>query len=125
MSDWEKPDEELIRLLDETIAHLEYDEPIDYRPMFGCPAYFTGGNLFAGVFGNTVMLRLPEDERAAAIAAGGAPFEPTRGGVMKEYVALPAHMVADRAEAAAWVRRAAAYAASLPPKQRKPRRKKQ
>ena len=124
MATWRKPDEVLVRLLDETISGLEFDRPVDYRPMFGCPAYFTGGNMFAGVWQETVMLRLPEDERAAVTAAGGGPFEPMPGRAMKEYVALPASMVADPAEAAGWVGKAAAYAASLPPKQKKPRKKK-
>jgi TfoX/Sxy family transcriptional regulator of competence genes len=123
MATWRRPDESLVRLLDETISALEFDRPVDYRPMFGCPAYFTGGNLFAGVWQETVMLRLPAAERAAVTAAGGGPFEPMPGRAMKEYVALPASMVADPAEAAGWVGKAAAYAASLPPKQKKPRKK--
>ena len=49
MATWRKPDEALVRLLDETISSLEFDQPVDFRPMFGCPAYFTGGNMFAGV----------------------------------------------------------------------------
>ena len=105
------------------MSTIEFDQPVDYRPMFGCPAYFTGGNLFAGVWQDTVMLRLPEDERAAVAASGGRPFEPMPGRTMKEYVALPPAMVADPAEAAGWVRKAAAYAASLPPKVKKPRKK--
>ena len=124
MSPWEKPNAELVKLLDETVATIEFDQPIDYRPMFGCPAYFTGGNMFAGVWQSTVMLRLPEDGRAEVTAAGGGPFEPMPGRPMREYVALPAAMVADQAEVAAWVRKAAAYAASLPPKQKKPRKPK-
>lgn len=124
MAKWREPDEALVRLLDETISGLEFDQPVDYRPMFGCPAYFTGGNMFAGVWQETVMLRLPEDERTAVTAAGGGPFEPMEGRPMKEYVALPASMVADPVEAAGWVGKAAAYAASLPPKQKKPRKKK-
>lgn len=123
MSPWQKPDEALVRLLDETIATLDVDKPVDFRPMFGCPAYFTGGAMFAGVWQDSVMLRLPEDERSAATAAGARPFEPMPGRVMKEYVALPATMVADRAAAAEWVRKAAAYAAILPPKPKKPRAK--
>ena len=123
MAAWRKPDEELVRGLDEMIAVLEFDRPVDYRPLFGCPAYFTGGNMFAGVWQETVMLRLSEDDRAEVTAAGGAPFEPMPGRVMKEYVALPPAMVADRDAAAGWVRRAAEYAASLPPKQKKPRKK--
>lgn len=124
MEKWRKPDEELVRLLDETVAGLEFDRPVDYRPMFGCPAYFTGGNLFAGVWQETVMLRLDEEGRAQVEAAGGRPFEPVPGRPMKEYVALPPSLVADRDAAREWVRKAAAYAASLPPKEKKPRKKK-
>ena len=124
MSPWDKPNEQLVKLLDETVAGIEFDAPVDYRPMFGCPAYFTGGNLFAGVWQETMMLRLSEDDRAAVTAAGGVPFEPMPGRRMKEYVALPPAMVSDPAVAAMWVGRAAAYAASLPPKEKKPRNKK-
>jgi len=124
MSPWDKPNERLVRLLDEIVATLEFDAPVDYRPMFGCPAYFTGGNLFAGVWQQTMMLRLSEDERAEVTAAGGRPFEPMPGRAMKEYVALPPDMMADRNVARLWVRKAAAYAASLPPKEKKPRKKK-
>jgi TfoX/Sxy family transcriptional regulator of competence genes len=124
MSPWDKPDEKLVELLDEIVATLEFDAPVDYRPMFGCPAYFTGGNLFAGVWQQTMMLRLSEDERAEVTAAGGRPFEPMPGRAMKEYVALPPDMMADRDVASLWVRKAAAYAASLPPKEKKPRKKK-
>ena len=124
MSPWDKPNEKLVKLLDEIVATLEFDAPVDYRPMFGCPAYFTGGNLFAGVWQETMMLRLSEDERAEVTAAGGRPFEPMPGRAMKEYVALPPDMMADRDVASLWVRKAAAYAASLPPKEKKPRKKK-
>ena len=113
-----------MRLLEETVAGLGTDAPVEYRPMFGCPAYFAGGNLFAGVWQETVMLRLAEDDRAAVLADGGRLFEPMPGRPMKEYVALPDAVVADRAATAAWVRRAAAYAAALPPKEKKPRRAK-
>ena len=124
MSPWDKPNEKLVKLLDDIVSGIEFDKPVDFRPMFGCPAYFTGGNLFAGVWQDTMMLRLSEDDRAEIAAAGGRPFEPMPGRAMKEYVAPPAEMVADRAVAAEWVRKAAAYAASLPPKEKKPRKKK-
>ncbi len=124
MSPWDKPNERLVKLLDETVATLEFDQPVDYRPMFGCPAYFTGGNMFAGVWQETMMLRLSEDDRGRITSAGGRPFEPMPGRVMREYVALPPDMVADRDAASVWVGKAAAYAASLPPKAKKPRKKK-
>jgi TfoX/Sxy family transcriptional regulator of competence genes len=121
---WRKPDPDLVELLDATIAGIALDAQVDSRPMFGCPAYFTGGNMFAGVWQDSVMLRLPEDQRELAYGAGAKPFEPMPGRPMKEYVALPADMVEDPTQAADWVGRAAAWAASLPPKQKKPRKKK-
>ena len=124
MEKWRKPDEALVKLLDDTVSGIEFDTPVEYKPMFGCPAYFTGGNLFAGVWQETVMLRLDEDGRAEVTALGGRPFEPAPGRPMKEYVALPPAIVADADATRAWVRRAAEYAASLPPKQKKPRKKK-
>jgi TfoX/Sxy family transcriptional regulator of competence genes len=124
MSPWAKPNETLVKLLDEVVGGIEVDGPVDYRPMFGCPAYFTGGNLFAGVWQETMMLRLSEDDRAEVKAAGGVPFEPMPGRAMKEYVALPPAMMAEPAVVAVWVGKAAAYAASLPPKEKKPRKQK-
>lgn len=124
MEKWRKPDEALVRLLDETVSGIELDTPVEYKPMFGCPAYFTGGNLFAGVWQETLMLRLDEAGRAEATSLGGRPFEPAPGRAMKEYVALPPAVVADAEATRAWVSRAAEYAASLPPKAKKPRKKK-
>ncbi len=124
MSPWQRPNETLVELLSEIVAGIEFEQPTGHRLMFGCPSYFTGGNMFAGVWQDTVMLRLPEDDRAAVVAAGGHPFEPMPGRVMKQYVSLPAALAGDRATTAAWVRKAAAYAASLPPKEKSRRTKK-
>ena len=30
MSPWDKPNEKLVKLLDETVANLEFDKPVDY-----------------------------------------------------------------------------------------------
>ena len=121
---WRKPDEMLVRLLDETIAGLDTDQPVDFKPMFGCPAYFIRGNMFAGVWQDSLMLRLPDGQRQQVRDAGGWPFEPMEGRPMKEYVVLPPADVADHGALQDWVLRAAGYAASLPPKapkRRKPR----
>jgi hypothetical protein len=45
---------------------------IDQRKMFGYPALFFNGNILAGLFGYGVVLRLPQPERHALIAAGQA-----------------------------------------------------
>jgi TfoX/Sxy family transcriptional regulator of competence genes len=92
------------------------DVPAEHRPMFGCPAYFSDGNMFAAVHAAGVMVRLPDDARRELAAVGGRPFEAMPGRVMREYMVLPPSVLADADETAAWVRRGVEFAASLPPK---------
>ncbi len=93
------------------------------RKMFGYPAAFVNGNMFAGLHEIGLVLRLPEIERRAFLKLEGASrFEPMPGRFMKEYVVAPAGMVDDPATVARWVRRAFAYGSSLPPKAASPRR---
>lgn len=88
------------------------------RPMFGNFAAFKDGQMFAGVFGDQVFVRLSDADRAQALVTPGAkPFEPMRGRPMKEYVCVPKAVLADKKKAAAWVKQSLAYAASLPPKE--------
>jgi len=57
--------------------------------MFGYPALFLDGNMLAGLFGHGLVLRLPEPERQALIAAGhAAPFVAMGGRVMREWVVV-------------------------------------
>jgi TfoX/Sxy family transcriptional regulator of competence genes len=57
--------------------------------MFGYPALFLNGNMMAGLYGNAVVLRLPEAERHALVAAGqAAPFVAMGGRVMREWVVV-------------------------------------
>jgi len=120
---WEKPSADLVRKLDDAVATAAEESAIaiELRPMFGCPAYFTNGNLFAGVHQSSLMVRLPTNERAEVVSMGGEPFEPMPGRPMKEYVVLPTAALDDAGLTAAWVRRGAEYAASLPPKAKKTR----
>ena len=85
--------------------------------MFGFPALFVNGNMFAGTFQEKVVARLPDAERQRLVKAKKAiPFEPMPGRPMKEYVVVPASIVAKPKELARWLERALAYAAELPPK---------
>ena len=88
------------------------------RPMFGQPAAFVGGNMFLGVFGDQVFVRLGEADRAAAGAAGATPFEPMAGRPMREYVVLPPKLLNDRKAAEGWAARSLKYALGLPPKKK-------
>src|SRR5438874_13776311 len=86
--------------------------------MFGYPALYLGGNMFAGTFQDKVVARLSEPERAKAAKAGAKPFEPMPGRPMKEYVVVPAADVAKPAALAKWIERARTYAETLPAKER-------
>jgi TfoX/Sxy family transcriptional regulator of competence genes len=92
----------------------------EVRKMFGYPASFTNGHMFAGVFQSVLFMRLGEGDRARLLAReGAAPFEPMPGRAMKEYVVLPPSVVTSESELNEWLVRALAYAGSLPPKARR------
>ncbi|HEV2063621.1 MAG TPA: TfoX/Sxy family protein [Thermoanaerobaculia bacterium] len=86
------------------------------RQMFGYPAAFLSGNMFAGIFQSSVMLRLPEEARDELIENGGEPFEPIPGRIMKEYVVLPPQFVRSPRLLDGWLAKAASHARTLPPK---------
>jgi hypothetical protein len=87
------------------------------RKMFGYPALFSGGNYACGLFADRWVVRLAPDDLAAVLALpDAAPFSPMPGRAMRGWASLPAAVVADDAQLDAWVDRAIAFAASLPPK---------
>ena len=120
-----KPDErtkELFRTV------LPRDPRVQARPMFGNLAGFVNGNMFSGLFGNEVFVRLPDDGRAALLREPGAHLlEPMAGRPMREYVVLPAAWQAQPERLRQWVERALTWTATLPgkaPKAAKARRQK-
>ena len=120
---WRKPQEDLVQLLHDVIP--ESQAPVEFKPMFGGPCYWTGGNMFAAVHQESLFARLDEKDRAELLAQPGAHlFEPMEGRPMKEYVVFPDKMLADREALRGWMAKGLAYAASLPPKEKKPRKKK-
>ena len=100
------------------------DDPlVEVKPMFGNLAAFVNGNMFMGLFGSDVGVRLPEVDRAALLEVEGAgPFGPGER-PMGEYVALPPTWRADAVRTAEWCDRALEHGAALPPKARKPKRR--
>jgi TfoX/Sxy family transcriptional regulator of competence genes len=120
---WRKPREDLVQLLHDVIP--ESQAPVEFKPMFGGPCYWTGGNMFAAVHQESLFVRLDEKDRAELLAQPGAHlFEPMEGRPMKEYVVFPDALLTDRDALRGWMARGLAYAASLPPKEKKPRKKK-
>jgi TfoX/Sxy family transcriptional regulator of competence genes len=66
------------------------DEPaVTLKPMFGNLSAFVNGNMFCGLFGEDLFVRLPELEIAAVKKQGGRDFEPMAGHAMKGYVIVP------------------------------------
>jgi TfoX/Sxy family transcriptional regulator of competence genes len=110
---WKKSPPQLV----ETFHGALPDDPrVERRTMFGCPCAFVRGNMFTGLHQESMILRLPEAERAAM--PGARPFEPLPGRFMREYVVVPPAILASGPELKAWAGKALAYAASLPPKKK-------
>ena len=96
------------------------DHPnVQVRPMFGQLSAFVNGNMFMGVFGTDVFVRLPEPEGARLLKAGGRPFEPMKGRAMSGYVVLPEAWQRKRAKVREWAGRSLDWAEELPAKEKK------
>ena len=101
---------------------LPRDPRIERINMFGGIAAKVNGHFFAGLFGRSAMVQLPEPDRAEALALEGAgPFDPMGDGrVRSEKVMLPESIMADEEELRAWLARAFEAALAMPPKAEKP-----
>jgi hypothetical protein len=101
------------------------------KPMFGHLGAFVHGNMFAGLFGSTIGVKLSEaDKELLEGTERTVPFGPPER-PMGGYTGLPevwnAEGSGDEARAKAWVEKAYSYVAGLPPKEpkvSKPRPKK-
>ena len=94
------------------------------KPMFGNQAAFVNGNMFAGLFGDDLFVRLPEPRLEQVMAGGGRPFEPMPGRAMRGYAFVPGTWQSDARSAGDLVAEALEYTAAMPAKEPKPRAKK-
>ena len=111
---WKKANPELSEHLESALAEFDCQR----RKMFGHPTFFIRGNMFAGIFGDDVFIRLSEADREAVFKSfdEAAPFEPLEGRVMRQYVVLPQAIYDDSALFHLWLGRAFEYASGLAPK---------
>jgi TfoX/Sxy family transcriptional regulator of competence genes len=101
---------------------LPADPEVEVKPMFGNLGAFVRGNMFAGLFGSAVGVRLAGPDAAELSDVEGAgPFGPAER-PMGGYLSLPSGMAPDLA--AQWVEKARVHVGSMPPKVKKPARKK-
>ena len=98
-------------------TRLVPDEPaVAMRPMFGNLAAFVNGNMFAGLFGEDLFVRLPDDQSAPIRKQGGRDFEPMPGHAMKGYVMVPSNWSSRPAPIKGWIAASLAFTRGLPPK---------
>jgi hypothetical protein len=100
------------------LAALPDDSRVEAVQMFGGVAARVNGHLFAGLFGRSTMVWLPEPDRAEALALEGASmFDPMGDGrVRSDKVMLPESVMHDLQGLRAWIARAFNAAATLPKK---------
>ncbi len=118
---WQKAPEELKGVIDEAVQGIDCQK----RLMFGFPAYFINGNMFAGLFQSAVFLRLSPDQAAGlrrkhqALSA----LEPMPGRPMKDYFVIPEAVYRSKTALGHLARESAEHTRSLGPKKKTPKKK--
>jgi hypothetical protein len=99
-------------------AALPYDPRVEILPMFGGLAAKVNGNIFAGLFGRSTMVFLPEPLRTEALALEGAErFDPMGDGrARSDKVMLPEAMMEEPDELRRWIGHAFAAVSKMPRK---------
>lgn len=100
-------------------ALVPADAAVTTKPMFGNLAAFVNGNMFAGLFGDDLFVRVGDVERTSLLSKGGRDFEPMPGRAMKGYVVLPTGWRGRSKDTAGWIATALESARKLPVKQAK------
>ena len=111
---WQKSPQELVELMVERMKGVK----CDHKKMFGYPAYFVDGKMFAGLFADQVFLRLSEEDQIKLI--GEYPyvkhFEPVEGRVMKNYMVIPREVYSSGEAFKHWLISSLEYTRTLPKK---------
>jgi TfoX/Sxy family transcriptional regulator of competence genes len=98
-------------------AALPKDDRIATKQMFGGLAAMLNGQMMAGLFGTTAMLKLAPADYAALVKKGGKPFDPMGNGrPMAATLMLPEREFQDPVRLAGWLAKSRDYVATLPAK---------
>ena len=119
--EWKKSPEKLVKFINERMSQ----EKCEPRKMFGYPCYFINGNMFIGLHQDNLVLRLDEGDRKAAMMKDKdiKVFEPMPGRKMGEYVVVPASIYSNKVAFDALLAKSMKYVTSLPPKQKKSKKR--
>ena len=88
--------------------------------MFGNLSAFVNGNMFFGLFGNDLFVRLSGQDQAQLLKEKGASnLEPMKGKPMKDYVVMPGSWKGKPETIQEWVSKSLAFSSKLPSKKTK------
>lgn len=86
------------------------------KKMFGGLAFLLNGNMSVGIHGSDLIVRLSPAEAEMALRQDSVRAFDITGKPMKGWLLVSPSALADDKLLASWVRRATAFAGSLPPK---------
>jgi TfoX/Sxy family transcriptional regulator of competence genes len=114
--EWKKAPIELVAFIKEKMK----DVNCDYREMFGYPAYFINGNMFAGIHGDKLFLRLSDTdiEKIMKSHKEVSLFEPMPKRPMKGYIVIPKYLYLDNVLFKELLNESVKFVSSLPPKKK-------
>ena len=92
------------------------DDRVSQRKMFGGLALMFQGNMFIGVIGDELMVRVGKENHAAALAEPHAREMDFTGKSLGGYVYVAAEGIAEDEELQRWCDRALSFARTLPAK---------
>jgi TfoX/Sxy family transcriptional regulator of competence genes len=98
---------------------LPDDIRLTIRPMFGNIAGFVNGNMFTGLYGNDLFVRLSEEDCQELLKnKGTSVFEPMEGRPMKGYILIPRTWRNQPGVIRSWVSRSLDWTSKLPQKRK-------
>jgi TfoX/Sxy family transcriptional regulator of competence genes len=96
-------------------ALVPEDARVEIKPMFGNLGAFVNGNMFMGLFGADIGVKLAgSDADSLARVEGAGPFGPEER-PMSGWLTLPPSVAAD----SPWIAKALEFVAAMPPKSAK------
>ncbi len=111
-----KPDQSSVDLFKSLVPN---DPNVTIKPMFGNISAFVNGNMFFGLFGNDMFVRLSEKDQLELLKKKGASkLEPMKGRPMKDYIVMPNAWIDEPETIRTWIARSLASSSKLPPKKK-------
>jgi TfoX/Sxy family transcriptional regulator of competence genes len=112
-----RPDKESVDLFQSLVPK---DDRVTVRPMFGNISAFVNGNMFFGVFGSDLFVRLSSEDQLDLLKnKDSSMLEPMKGKPMKDYVVLPKTWRAKPEALRSWISKSLEWSSKLPPKKAK------